>query len=105
MIKLHSKIKLHSSAVLLLCFASCPSIADESAIEEKYQKACKICHEAGLMAAPTVGDAAAWAPRLAQGNEVLLKHVKEGFKTMPPKGMCTDCTDEEFLKLIDRMAK
>ncbi len=98
-------IRLRYSAVLAICFASSLSIADDKVIEEKYQKSCKVCHEAGLMAAPKVGDATAWAPRLAKGNELLLKHIKEGFNAMPPKGMCTDCTDEEFLKLIARMAK
>ena len=57
------------------------------------------------MGAPKVGDAAAWAPRLAKGNDVLLKHVVEGFNAMPPKGTCMDCTDEDFKKLIEKMSK
>lgn len=98
-------IKIGSAAVLALCLLSSLSSANNEVIEAKYQKSCKLCHDAGLMGAPKAGDVAAWAPRLAQGNELLLRHIKQGLNAMPPKGTCTDCTDEEFLKLIDKMAK
>lgn len=98
-------LKLKSIALLAVVFASCSVIADDAAIDAKYEKTCKMCHDTGLMGAPKTGDAAAWAPRLEKGNDVLLKHVKEGFNAMPPKGICMDCTDEEFQKLIEKMTK
>lgn len=99
-------MKLSSAATLLaLVFSANVSVADDAAIDAKYQKSCKLCHDGGLMGAPKTGDLAAWAPRMEKGNDVLLKNVKDGFNAMPPKGTCADCTDEEFVKLIDKMAK
>ncbi len=98
-------LKLGSVAFLALVFASGITVADDAAIDAKYQKSCKLCHDGGLMGAPKTGDVAAWAPRLEKGNDVLLKHIKEGFNAMPPKGTCADCTDEEFLKLVEKMSK
>ena len=54
--------------------------------------------------APQVGDAAAWAPRLAQGDAVLLDHTFNGFKSMPPMGACMDCTEPQYRALIEYMA-
>ena len=54
--------------------------------EAVYAGACSACHAAGIAGAPRTGDAAAWAPRIKQGFDLLVKHAVEGFKTMPPKG-------------------
>jgi cytochrome c5 len=54
--------------------------------EAVYVAACSACHAAGVAGAPRVGDAAAWAPRIKQGFDLLVKHAVEGFKAMPPKG-------------------
>lgn len=97
-------MKFASAAVLALVCASNISLADD-AINAKYDKSCKLCHDGGLMGAPKTGDVAAWAPRLEKGNEALLKNIKNGINAMPPKGTCADCTDEEFLKLVEKMAK
>lgn len=48
--------------------------------------ACSACHAAGIAGAPRTGDVAAWAPRIKQGFDLLVKHAVEGFKAMPPKG-------------------
>lgn len=98
-------LKFKSIAMLPLVLASCVVIADDAAIDAKYEKSCKLCHDTGLMGAPKTGDAAAWAPRLEKGNDVLLKHAIEGFNAMPPKGTCMDCTDEDLQKLIEKMSK
>jgi cytochrome c5 len=54
--------------------------------EAVFKLACSACHAAGLAGAPKAGDAAAWAPRLKQGYDVLVQHATNGFKTMPAKG-------------------
>ena len=54
--------------------------------EAVYAAACSACHAAGIAGAPRTGDAAAWAPRIKQGFDLLVKHAVEGFKAMPPKG-------------------
>lgn len=77
----------------------------DDALDAKFTKSCNVCHTQGLMGAPKIGDKAAWAPRLAKGKAVLLDHAKNGFNQMPPRGTCTDCTDEDLSKLIDRISK
>ncbi len=54
--------------------------------EAVYKLACGACHAAGVAGAPKAGDSAAWAPRLKQGYDTLVKHAVEGFKGMPAKG-------------------
>jgi cytochrome c5 len=74
-------------------------------IEAKYGKACVTCHGAGVLGAPKKGDAAAWQPRVKQGTEVLLSHVKNGYKNMPAKGLCNDCSDADYIALINYMSQ
>lgn len=93
------------SAFSLLSLMAAASIAmADDIIEGKYNRSCKMCHEAGLMEAPKTGDKEAWAPRLTQGNEVLLKHTIEGYKLMPAKGLCQNCSEDDYRKLIDKMS-
>lgn len=47
---------------------------------------CSACHATGVAGAPRTGDVAAWAPRIKQRFDLLVKHAVDGFKTMPPKG-------------------
>lgn len=94
--------KLAIAAALLLGIASQTHAAS---VEERYGKTCATCHATGVANAPKKGDKAAWAPRLKQGDATLLTHVKQGFKAMPPKGLCNDCSDAEFKALITYMSK
>lgn len=87
----------------LLAFGTVQVVA-EPAVEEKYGKSCAICHAAGVAGAPKTGVPAEWDARLAKGDEVLLKSMKEGLNAMPPMGMCTDCSDDELLALVKYMA-
>jgi cytochrome c5 len=74
-------------------------------IESIYETSCKLCHAAGVAGAPKMGDKAAWAPRIAQGKATLYDHAIKGFKGMPPKGTCMDCTDPEIKELVDYLVK
>lgn len=71
----------------------------------KYNKSCAVCHATGAANAPKTGDAAAWEPRMAKGMDVLVAAVNNGLNAMPPKGMCFDCSDEDYKALIEYMAK
>jgi cytochrome c5 len=71
---------------------------------DKYNKACAVCHAAGVAGAPKVGDTAAWEPRLAKGMDALVASVTNGLNAMPPKGMCFDCSDEDYRELITYMS-
>lgn len=54
--------------------------------EEVYKGSCVNCHGAGMLGAPKFGDAAAWGPRIGQGEAKLLEHALKGFNAMPPQG-------------------
>lgn len=69
-----------------------------------YNKFCFSCHAAGVAGAPKLGDADSWAPRIAQGRDILMKHVIEGMPPgMPAKGLCNQCSDEELSASLDYM--
>ena len=69
-----------------------------------YKLACVACHGAGVAGAPKVGDAGAWAPRLKQGYDTLVKHAVEGFKAMPAKGGNSDLDNLEVARAVVYMA-
>jgi cytochrome c5 len=68
--------------------------------EAVYKGACAACHGTGVAGAPKTGDAAAWAPRMRQGFETLVKHAVEGFKAMPPKGGNADLDPVEVARAV-----
>jgi cytochrome c5 len=71
-----------------------------------YNAACLACHGSGIGGAPVLGDADAWAPRIAQGDDVLKGHAINGFTNvgfMPPKGGRVDLSDQEIYDAVDYM--
>ena len=87
----------------LLATASLAHAAQDP--EAVFNRACQMCHNGQLPMAPKKGDHEAWKPRLTQGSDVLVKHVTEGFNAMPPRGLCMDCTADDYKAVIDYMAK
>jgi cytochrome c5 len=73
--------------------------------KEVFESFCTTCHTTGVLNAPKLGNAADWAPRVAKGKETLYKHALEGFNSMPAKGMCSACSDDEIKGAVDYMAK
>ena len=75
--------------------------------EAVFRKTCRACHEQGIAGAPRLGDAADWAPRIAQGTDSLYQHSLEGFTgtkgVMPPKGGFTTLSDAEVTAAVDYM--
>lgn len=69
--------------------------------EAVFQGACVSCHGTGVAGAPKLGDAAAWAPRLAQGEVTLWQHAVQGFNAMPPRGACGDCSETELRSAVE----
>jgi len=68
-----------------------------------YQKACSVCHAAGIGDAPIPGDLNAWSARLAQGRDALLTSALEGKGVMPPKGGQLQLGDDEVAAAVDFM--
>lgn len=69
-----------------------------------YNQFCAACHVSGVAGAPLM-TAEAWAPRIAQGMDVLYATTINGKGAMPPGGTCFDCTEEELKKTVDWMVE
>lgn len=67
---------------------------------------CMNCHgEKPLISlgAPRVKEASDWDPRIKAGIQLLLKHSREGFNAMPPRGGCFECSDDQLTLAIVAM--
>jgi len=73
--------------------------------EDVYNAACMACHSTGAGGAPKVGDVAAWAERIAKGNDALYSSGVNGVAGtgMMAKGGCMNCSDEEVHAAVDYM--
>lgn len=89
------------AAALMFCAMGAMAEVDMG----KYNKSCAVCHAAGVANAPKTGDSAAWEPRVAKGMDAMVASVVKGLNAMPPKGMCYDCSDEDYKALIEYMSK
>ncbi|PTS85800.1 cytochrome c5 family protein [Pseudomonas sp. HMWF032] len=89
-------------AFALLSLGSVQAAQDPQAV---FNRSCGMCHNGQLPTAPKKGDAAAWTPRLAAGMDTLVKHVTEGFNAMPARGLCMDCSAEDYKAVITWMSK
>jgi cytochrome c5 len=85
--------------------AAAPATAN-AAGKTLYSSACVACHGAGVAGAPKFGDKVAWAPRIAQGSNVLYEHALKGFQgkagVMPPKGG-SSAPDADVKSAVDYM--
>lgn len=75
--------------------------------EEVYNSACLACHTTGAGGAPMLGDAAAWADRIAKGMDALYASGLNGVAgtSMMAKGGCMNCSDEEVNAAVDFMVE
>ncbi len=80
------------------------ALADNSAEGKKvYDTACFACHASGVANSPIVGDKASWAPRIAQGIDVLYQTAIAGKGAMPPKGGNMSLDDSAIKAAVDYM--
>jgi cytochrome c5 len=73
--------------------------------KEIFGHLCTSCHTSGVAGAPKVGNKAMWAPRIAQGINILVKHAIEGYhgpdgNYMPAKGGNPALTDEQVTSAV-----
>ena len=102
-----------SSAICALFVCSiCSTVAsanDLAAGKTLFDANCAACHKTGLGGAPKLGDKAAWAPRIAQGVDVLVNHAVNGFDgttgSMPAKGGVATLTDAQIGDIVGYMAE
>lgn len=73
-------------------------------VQKIYDTTCHSCHGSPASGAPQAGDGKAWAPRIAQGRDTVLNHVINGYKGMPPMGLCMQCSEEDFVGVTEWMS-
>jgi cytochrome c5 len=71
--------------------------------QQIFESLCTSCHTAGTNGAPKIGTSD-WAPRIAQGFDVLYTHAWNGFNQMPAKGGGADLSEVDVKKAIVYMA-
>ncbi|MEE4284231.1 MAG: c-type cytochrome, partial [Pseudomonadales bacterium] len=64
--------------------------------EKVFEQACFSCHGTGFYGAPLIGDPYDWEERLARGEAALIANTLQGLNSMPAKGGCATCSDEEI---------
>ena len=75
-------------------------------VEATYMRTCFACHSTGVGGAPKV-DAESkpdWDARIAdKGLDGMVQTVITGLGTMPPKGLCFDCSDADLQAIVEYM--
>ena len=74
--------------------------------EQKYMASCFACHSTGAAGAPKVGSGMAveWEPRLEEkGLDAVIQNAINGINTMPAKGLCFDCSDDDLRAIVEYM--
>ena len=73
--------------------------------EQKYMASCFACHSTGAAGAPKVGAgmSAEWEPRLEKGLDTIVQNAINGVNTMPAKGLCFDCSDDDIRAIVEYM--
>lgn len=88
-------------AAAVVAAAAAPALSADAG-KNLYDKSCVTCHAAGVAGAPKLGDKAAWAPRLAKGDDALLQSTINGLNAMPPRGAST-ANDDELKAAVEYM--
>ncbi len=80
--------------------SSTKRMPNDPSLKSLYIQSCYGCHSSGAAGAPRSGNTEQWAPRLQKGLDTLLANTKNGINSMPAKGMCMNCSDDDFRALI-----
>ena len=79
--------------------------------ESIYSGRCVTCHGGAIPGIPALGDATAWADRIAKGKDILYANAINGYTEgssgmpMPPKGGFPDLSDDQFRAAVDYMVE
>ncbi len=81
------------------------ALSDGFNAETTYMATCFACHSTGAAGSPKVGpgNAEAWAPRMEKGLDAVVANAIKGLNTMPPKGLCFNCTDDDLRAVVEYM--
>ncbi len=81
-----------------------PAPASLKGGEQVYKEVCSACHGTGVAHAPKFQDKGAWAPLIAEGQDVLTGHAWVGVRAMPQRGGNPDLKLIEFARAVAYMA-
>ena len=96
--------RLLPAVFCLIASNSLAAEADAFDAAATYQGTCFACHGTGAAHAPEVGDVIEWEIRLEKGMDVLIQNTINGLNgIMPPRGLCTNCTDDNLKAIIEYM--
>lgn len=68
-----------------------------------FETKCILCHKNGIAGAPRLGNQLDWALRIKKKFSLLLNHVITGYRAMPPKGTCFECSVSDLKAAISFM--
>lgn len=69
-----------------------------------YETYCSVCHRDGLAGAPKFHNKEDWQPRLDKKTlDELTATAIKGLNAMPPKGTCSECSEEDIKQAIQYM--
>jgi cytochrome c5 len=81
--------------------------ADAGKGQGVYMNFCAPCHASGVAGAPKTGDKDSWAPRLKQGEKLLVERAIKGFQGkagfMPARGGNSALSDAEVADAVAYM--
>ncbi len=73
-------------------------------VVSSYEQSCATCHNLGVAGAPRFAEPSEWEPRISKGMEALYNSAINGLlPTMPARGMCFNCSDDDIRALTDYM--
>ena len=100
-------LSVTSELIVVLLIASSATAADSGKGQGVYMNFCAPCHATGVAGAPKVGDKAAWAPRLKQGEKILVERAIKGYQGdggfMPARGGNSALSDSEVANAVAYM--
>jgi len=73
--------------------------------EKIYKRVCAICHNEGKLDAPKIGDKTTWHLLIKKNMDTLFRHTIKGYKNMPARGACNDCTDAQIIAAVKYMVE
>ncbi len=94
---------VNTNAAAVVPAAAPAAAASSDPGEALYQRVCQACHATGAAGAPLFGNKEAWQPRIDTGLDALLSSAINGKNAMPPRGTCTDCSDDDLKAAIEYM--
>ncbi len=99
--------KFASRAVILLFVIPAGGFADDAAKpgDHTVAQVCSVCHDAGLMGAPQIGDSSAWSRRLKTAGSVdgLVESATRGKGNMPARGGESNLSEADLKAAVQYM--